>query len=72
MLGQGSYAIVKEAVKIKTGEKFAVKQLSKKLMRGREHMILNEIDILKKISKGHPNVVTLWDYFETPNNCTQN
>ncbi|KAJ3172757.1 hypothetical protein HDU87_007845 [Geranomyces variabilis] len=67
-LGQGSYAIVKEAVKISTGEKFAVKVISKKLMRGREHMILNEIEVLKKLSKGHPNIVTLWDYFETPNN----
>lgn len=34
-------------------------------------MILNEIDILKKISKGHNNIVTLWDYFETPNNCKE-
>ncbi|KAI8823385.1 putative calmodulin-dependent protein kinase type 1 [Fimicolochytrium jonesii] len=67
-LGQGSYATVKEAVKISTGEKFAVKVISKKLMRGREHMILNEIEVLKKVSKGHPNIVTLWDYFETPNN----
>ncbi|KAI8903459.1 putative calmodulin-dependent protein kinase type 1 [Powellomyces hirtus] len=67
-LGQGSYAVVKEAVKISTGEKFAVKVISKKLMHGREHMILNEIDVLKKLSKGHPNIVTLWDYFETPNN----
>ncbi|KAJ3337730.1 hypothetical protein HDU91_001394, partial [Kappamyces sp. JEL0680] len=63
-----SYATVKEAVKIKTGEKFAVKMISKKLMRGREYMILNEIDILKKISQGHKNILSLWDYFETPNN----
>ncbi|KNC97017.1 CAMK/CAMK1 protein kinase [Spizellomyces punctatus DAOM BR117] len=67
-LGQGSYATVKEAVKIKTGEKYAVKVISKRLMQGREHMILNEIEVLKRISKGHPNIVTLWDYFETPNN----
>jgi calcium/calmodulin-dependent protein kinase I len=67
-LGQGSYATVKEAVKISTGEKYAVKMISKKHMKGKEDMILNEIEILKKISKGHPNVVTLHDYFETPNN----
>ncbi|KAJ3304323.1 hypothetical protein HDV03_002938 [Kappamyces sp. JEL0829] len=42
--------------------------ISKKLMRGREYMILNEIDILKKISQGHKNILSLWDYFETPNN----
>jgi serine/threonine protein kinase len=44
-LGKGSYATVKEAVKIETGEKFAVKQS----MLGREHMILNEIKVLKKM-----------------------
>jgi len=38
-------------------------------MRGKEFMILNEIEILKRVSKGHPNIVTLYDYFETPNNC---
>ncbi|KAJ3273029.1 hypothetical protein HK104_004349 [Borealophlyctis nickersoniae] len=53
---------------IKSGQKFAVKVISKRLMQGREHMILNEIEVLKKVSKGHPNIVTLWDYFETPNN----
>lgn len=37
-------------------------------MRGKEAMILNEIEVLKKVSRGHPNIVTLWDYFETPNN----
>jgi serine/threonine protein kinase len=77
-LGQGAYATVKEAVKISTGEKLAVKVIAKALMRGREHMILNEynvesflpcrIDILKKISQGHNSVITLYDYFETPNN----
>ncbi|KAJ1328718.1 hypothetical protein BSLG_009953 [Batrachochytrium salamandrivorans] len=67
-LGQGSYATVKEAVKMKTGERFAVKMISKKLMQGKEHMILNEIEVLKRVSKGHKNIVTLWDYFETPNN----
>jgi serine/threonine protein kinase len=41
-LGQGAYATVKEAVKISTGEKLAVKVIAKALMRGREHMILNE------------------------------
>ncbi|KAJ3065189.1 hypothetical protein HDU98_011420 [Podochytrium sp. JEL0797] len=66
-LGQGSYATVKEAV-IGTGEHFAVKVISKKLMAGREHLILNEIEILKKVSKGHHHIVTLHDYFETPNN----
>jgi len=55
-------------IKIKTGKRFAVKVISKSLMRGKESMILNEIQVLKKISKNHANIVTLYDYFETPNN----
>jgi serine/threonine protein kinase len=37
-------------------------------MRGREKDIINEIEILKKVSKGHPSIIQLHDYFETPNN----
>jgi serine/threonine protein kinase len=68
ILGQGSYAVVKEAIHVKTGKTYAVKVINKKLMRGKEFMILNEIEILKRVSKGHPNITTLYDYFETPNN----
>ena len=38
-------------------------------MEGREHMIRNEINILRKISQGHKNILSLVDYFETLNNC---
>lgn len=31
-------------------------------------MVRNEINVLKKVSIGHPNVLTLHDYFETLNN----
>jgi serine/threonine protein kinase len=50
-LGQGTYAVVKEAVHIKTGEYFACKVISKRLMEGREHMVRNEIAALKKVSQ---------------------
>ncbi|KAJ3000202.1 hypothetical protein HDV02_000115 [Globomyces sp. JEL0801] len=69
-LGQGSYAVVKEAVKIKTGERFACKMISKKLMKGKEHMILNEIEVLKKISQGHKSIVTLHDLYLVLDLCT--
>ncbi len=69
ILGQGSYGIVKEGVKIASGERFAIKLISKKLMRGRESLFINELSILKKVSKGHANIVTLHDFFESPNNC---
>ncbi|KAI0340427.1 Pkinase-domain-containing protein [Trametopsis cervina] len=67
-LGSGTYAIVKEAVHIKTGKYFACKVINKKLMEGREYMVRNEIAVLKRVSKGYPNIVTLHDYFETAHN----
>ncbi|KAJ6597492.1 kinase-like domain-containing protein [Mycena vulgaris] len=68
MLGSGTYAIVREATHIHTNEVYACKIINKKLMEGREHMVRNEIEVLKRISSRHPNIVTLHDYFETPNN----
>ncbi|KAF8938923.1 hypothetical protein BGZ58_011142 [Dissophora ornata] len=67
-LGQGTYAVVKEAVQIETGKRYAVKVINKKLMEGKEHMIRNEISVLRRISIGHANILTLVDYFETLNN----
>ncbi|KAF8324022.1 calmodulin-dependent protein kinase [Clavulina sp. PMI_390] len=67
-LGSGTYAVVKEAVHTKTGQFYACKVISKKLMEGREYMVRNEIAVLKKVSAGHENIVTLYDYFETANN----
>ncbi|KAH9934581.1 Pkinase-domain-containing protein [Epithele typhae] len=67
-LGSGTYAIVKEAVHIKTGKYYACKVINKKLMEGREYMVRNEIAVLKKVSKGYRNIVTLHDYFETAHN----
>ncbi|KAJ2914577.1 hypothetical protein MD484_g5851, partial [Candolleomyces efflorescens] len=67
-LGSGTYAIVKEAIHISTGKYYACKVINKKLMEGREHMVRNEIAVLKRISSGHSNIVTLHDYFETAHN----
>lgn len=66
-LGQGTYSVVKEAVH-ENGQQYAAKIINKKLMSGREHMVRNEIVVLRRISKGHRNVLTLVDYFETANN----
>ncbi|KAF7973106.1 hypothetical protein HWV62_16216 [Athelia sp. TMB] len=51
-LGSGTYAIVKEAIHIKTGKYYACKIINKKLMQGREHVVRNEIAVLKKVSGG--------------------
>ena len=68
-LGAGSYSVVKECVHIDTGRYFAAKVINKRMMAGREHMVRNEIAVLKKVSMGHRNILTLVDYFETMNNC---
>ncbi|KAJ7216383.1 kinase-like domain-containing protein [Mycena pura] len=68
MLGSGTYAIVREAIHITNGGTFACKIINKQLMEGREHLVRNEIAVLKRISSTHPNIVTLHDYFETPRN----
>ncbi|KAK9717866.1 Calcium/calmodulin-dependent protein kinase type I [Basidiobolus ranarum] len=67
-LGQGTFATVKEAHHIETGEKYAVKIISKKSMRENPAAIRNEIAILKRISQGHRNILSLVDYFETLDN----
>lgn len=68
VLGQGTYAVVKEAQRISDGQLLACKVISKKLMAGREHMIRQEIQALKRVSQHHRHIVTLVDYFETLNN----
>ncbi|KAK0673671.1 putative calcium/calmodulin-dependent protein kinase [Cercophora samala] len=67
-LGAGSYSVVKECVHIDTGRYYAAKVINKRLMAGREHMVRNEIAVLRKVSMGHQNILTLVDYFETMNN----
>ncbi|KAI5289854.1 hypothetical protein KEM54_003073 [Ascosphaera aggregata] len=67
-LGAGSYSVVKECVHIDTGRYYAAKVINKRLMAGREHMVRNEIAILRRLSVGHQNILTLVDYFETMNN----
>ncbi|TYJ53249.1 hypothetical protein B9479_006116 [Cryptococcus floricola] len=67
-LGSGTYAVVKECVHIGNGEYFAAKVLNKKFLMGREHMVRNEIAVLKRVSAGHKNIVQLHDFFETTHN----
>ncbi|MCJ1256737.1 hypothetical protein MMC24_004561 [Lignoscripta atroalba] len=69
-LGAGSYSVVKECVHIDTGRYYAAKVINKRMMAGREHMVRNEIAVLKRVSMGHQNILTLVDYFETMNNLT--
>eukprot|EP00834_Sanchytrium_tribonematis_P003613 NODE_145_length_15762_cov_0.655238.p5 type:complete len:361 gc:universal NODE_145_length_15762_cov_0.655238:12160-11078(-) len=48
-LGEGSYAIVKECVHIATNTKYAAKIFNKKLILNKQHIVLNEINILQQL-----------------------
>jgi calcium/calmodulin-dependent protein kinase I len=62
-LGKGSFATVKKAKNRATGERFAVKVVSKKKMTDEDKASLQtEIEILKSLD--HPNIVNLIDVFE--------
>lgn len=45
-LGAGSYSVVKECVHIDTGRYYAAKVINKRLMTGREHMVVNPGDYI--------------------------
>jgi calcium-dependent protein kinase len=63
VLGQGSFGTVQEAVHKVTGEKRAVKKLSKDKMSPHARVRLAyEIDILKNLD--HPNILRLYEVFE--------
>jgi len=62
-IGRGSFATVKRAKLRATGERFAVKVLSKKKMSEDDMEALQtEIEILKRVD--HPNIIKLIDTFE--------
>ena len=62
-IGKGSFATVKKAKNRATGERFAVKVLSKKKMTQEDKIAMQtEIEILKQVD--HPNIVRLIDIFE--------
>lgn len=62
-LGQGSFATVKRATNKRTGEKVAIKIISKVQLSEEDKLGLqNEIDILTHVD--HPNIVKLLEVFE--------
>jgi calcium-dependent protein kinase len=63
ILGQGSFGMVQQCTHKATGEKRAVKRLSKEKMSPHARIRLNyEIDILKNMD--HPNILRLYEVFE--------
>lgn len=64
-LGTGTYSVVREVRHVNSGKWYAAKVIDKRHMAGREHLVRNEVIVLKKVSRGHESILTLVDYFET-------
>ncbi|XP_067687448.1 serine/threonine-protein kinase DCLK3-like [Haliotis asinina] len=63
-LGDGNFAIVRTSKSKSTGQEFAMKVIDKPKLKGKEHMVENEIEIMKDCN--HHNIVKLYEEFETP------
>ena len=63
VLGDGNFAIVKSAKLKNTNKEFAMKIIDKSKLKGKEHMIENEIALMKICNQ--PNIVKLYEEFET-------
>ncbi|XP_076437219.1 serine/threonine-protein kinase DCLK3-like [Babylonia areolata] len=62
-LGDGNFAIVRFSRQKSSSQEFAMKVIDKPKLRGKEHMVENEIEIMKDCS--HPNIVKLYEEYET-------
>lgn len=62
-LGDGNFAVVKQARLKSTDHEYAIKIIDKSKMKGKESMIDNEILIMKACN--HPNIVKLYEEYET-------
>ncbi|XP_050802317.1 serine/threonine-protein kinase DCLK2 isoform X3 [Gopherus flavomarginatus] len=64
VIGDGNFAVVKECVERATGKEFALKIIDKAKCCGKEHLIENEVSILRQVK--HPNIIMLIEEMDTP------
>ncbi|NXM51713.1 DCLK2 kinase, partial [Gymnorhina tibicen] len=64
VIGDGNFAVVKECVERSTGKEFALKIIDKAKCCGKEHLIENEVSILRRVK--HPNIIMLIEEMDTP------
>ncbi|KAL4228626.1 Serine/threonine-protein kinase dclk3 [Mactra antiquata] len=62
-LGDGNFAVVRMSKMKATGVEYAMKVIDKPKLKGKEHMVENEIEIMKDCN--HPNIVKLYEEYET-------
>ena len=63
LTGDGNFAIVKQCQLRNTPNDYAMKIIDKKKLKGKEHMVENEIEIMKLCN--HTNICKLIEEFET-------
>ncbi|CAG8550297.1 21484_t:CDS:2 [Racocetra persica] len=66
VLGQGSFAVVRKCTDKRTNVDYALKIISKDVIKGKEQMLTTELDVLKQVN--HPHLVTLHELVETKDN----
>uniref|UniRef100_A0A8D2IY99 Serine/threonine-protein kinase DCLK2 n=1 Tax=Varanus komodoensis TaxID=61221 RepID=A0A8D2IY99_VARKO len=63
VIGDGNFAVVKECIERSTGKEFALKIIDKGKCCGKEHLIENEVSILRRVK--HPNIIMLIEEMDT-------
>ncbi|XP_048777484.2 serine/threonine-protein kinase DCLK1-like isoform X2 [Ostrea edulis] len=63
VIGEGNFAVVKECQDRGTRKLYALKKIDKRSCKGKEHMIENEVSILRRVD--HPNIILLIEEFDT-------
>ncbi|KAI5609172.1 serine/threonine-protein kinase DCLK2 isoform 1, partial [Silurus asotus] len=64
VIGDGNFAVVKECVERATGQEYALKIIDKGKCSGKEHLIANEVAILRRVR--HPSIILLIEEVDTP------
>ncbi|TWW62996.1 Serine/threonine-protein kinase DCLK2 [Takifugu flavidus] len=64
VIGDGNFAVVKECVERSTGQEYALKIIDKARCCGKEHLIENEVAVLRRVR--HPSIIQLIEVDETP------
>uniref|UniRef100_A0A4W3I942 Serine/threonine-protein kinase DCLK2 n=1 Tax=Callorhinchus milii TaxID=7868 RepID=A0A4W3I942_CALMI len=64
VIGDGNFAVVKECMERSSGKEYALKIIDKAKCSGKEHLIENEVAVLRKVK--HPNIIMLIEEADTP------
>uniref|UniRef100_A0A8D0A8R9 Serine/threonine-protein kinase DCLK2 n=1 Tax=Sander lucioperca TaxID=283035 RepID=A0A8D0A8R9_SANLU len=64
VIGDGNFAVVKDCVERSTGQEYALKIIDKARCCGKEHLIENEVAVLRRVR--HPSIIQLIEVDETP------